>query len=37
MLCRVIKEQRLCLMNVQAGEEIEAAEMKVHIKPCATD
>ncbi len=35
MLCRVIKERRR-LMNVQAGEEIEAVEMKVHIKPCAT-
>lgn len=37
ILCHVTKERRRCLMNVQAGEEIEAVEMKEHIKPCATD
>lgn len=35
MLCRVIIEERRRLMNVQAGGEIEAVEMLVHIKPCA--
>lgn len=36
VLRRVIKEGRRRLMNVQTVKEIEAVEMKVHIKPNAT-